>query len=625
MKPVIQYAVLLDATDGSHELSALEAPEPLGPVDFAWRERSRGATCVGAGILAGGIVPGSNRLIFAGDSELWGGFYTSALGGAGLLWDGVGISFLAVRGRAARPSVVILAGEKNGFPSCRQVPLDLDKAWKEKDGEAGFYALQRHVFSNLWDRQGTPRVLAVGPAARTTRFGAVGSSRTAAGKLTAVDDWAGRGGFGSRLLQRHNICAIVYGGDFEDEDLTDRAEADGFFQKRFSKSMLLEDLEATTKYRFDPRWKSGGTFGVNYSSLQDSMLSFNYRSVSWGREQRRALWERLVRDHFLAQFNHETIEKKQFSHCGEPCPAVCKKMNGVFKKDYEPYHTLGPQLGVFDQRVAEKLNRRSDALGFDGIQVGGLIAWVMECLHQGVVSATAIGLPPDVPERPVFEPDRFDPARDSEHNGRIALALLDLCATPGHLLSRGMRQAARELGPQAAALAVYLANGPEGWMVPNQYWVPGMLAPMPIMGKYFTDYASDFRPPRELGRRCVERMLAEITTENAGVCRFHRGWSEKLWPELVNGHLGAAFDFAIIHAALCRAIRAQAKPVFWECRKIFEILAGYFTSLAEENPADEAIRTWHNRIIADPAAAARAYWDELAAGIDEGFSLLPGE
>ncbi len=30
---------------------------------------------------------------------------------------------------------------------------------------------------------------------------------------------------------------------------------------------------------------------------------------------------------------------------------------------------------------------------------------------------------------------------------------------------------------------------------------PGVLAPTPIVGKYYTDYSLDFVPPRELGRR----------------------------------------------------------------------------------------------------------------------------
>ena len=32
-------------------------------------------------------------------------------------------------------------------------------------------------------------------------------------------------------------------------------------------------------------------------------------------------------------------------------------------------------------------------------------------------------------------------------------------------------------------------------MVPNQYWVPGMLSPMPMMGKYFVHYGVEFLTP----------------------------------------------------------------------------------------------------------------------------------
>jgi glyceraldehyde-3-phosphate dehydrogenase (ferredoxin) len=43
------------------------------------------------------------------------------------------------------------------------------------------------------------------------------------------------------------------------------------------------------------------------------------------------------------------------------------------RKIYEPYHTMGPLCGIFDQRVAaEKINSKADSLGFDGNSVGGV-------------------------------------------------------------------------------------------------------------------------------------------------------------------------------------------------------------------------------------------------------------
>ncbi|MBN2494973.1 MAG: aldehyde ferredoxin oxidoreductase [Deltaproteobacteria bacterium] len=611
---IVQYAFIVDATDGGHELRELRAQDVLGPVDFGLRmQKERRSVCIGSGVLAGSVIPGSNRLIFCGHSPVWDGFYVSTMGGASLIWDGTGISFLAIGGRASEPSAIVLWGEKGAHPKLRLVPLDVEAIWADD----GFYGLQRHVFEQLWEGGGTPRVLAVGPAAARTDMGAIGSSKTRKGEITAADCWAGRGGFGSALFQRHYICAIVYGGDFDDDDLTDRAEADGYFQKRFSKKMKLVDLETTTKYRFDPRWGSGGTFGVNYASLCEQLFSFNYRSVNWGQDGRRRLWKRLVRDHYLAQFNAETIEPKQQSNCGEPCPAVCKKLHGEYKKDYEPYQTMGPLTGIFDQRAAERVNHRADALGFDAIQIGGQLAWIMECLHDGVVGAGQLGLPAEVPDKPVFDPEGFDAVADSATNAELALALLDLCVQPGHLLSRGMRAAAKALGPEAVKRAVYLCNGDRGWMVPNQYWVPGMFAPQSIMGKYYTYYKPDYHSPRELGRIAAERMLAELTTDNSGLCRFHRGWSEKLWPEIVCGHFGVEIDYPAHHVKAVKEIHAQARPVYWESERCEEIIHRYLESKREDVLEHDDLGSWLFRFDQDRPEAARAFWQEIKAGIDE--------
>ena len=69
-------------------------------------------------------------------------------------------------------------------------------------------------------------------------------------------------------------------------------------------------------------------------------------------------------------------------------------MFGQYKKDYEPYHVLGPQVGVFDQRAAELLNDFVDAMGFDSIQTGGTVAWIMELVRDGLIDPPEFGLPP---------------------------------------------------------------------------------------------------------------------------------------------------------------------------------------------------------------------------------------
>jgi len=70
-----------------------------------------------------------------------------------------------------------------------------------------------------------------------------------------------------------------------------------------------------------------------------------------------------ILEHCLTESNEETIKTKKIQHCSEPCPVVCKKLFGEYKKDYEPYHVLGHQVGIFDQRAAELLNDCVDAIG----------------------------------------------------------------------------------------------------------------------------------------------------------------------------------------------------------------------------------------------------------------------
>ena len=334
-------------------------------------------------LAAGSIFPGTNRLVFTGFSPCWGGFYISSMGGAGLVFDNLGVNMVSVLGRAPSPSVLYLNRIHGEEVQIEIRPLGLEAAWEQ--GRGGIYGLMDHVHERYGDRYANdPRILAVGPAAEATPFGAIGSVPVRKGKLSHVDTWAGRGGLGSKLLQEHNLAAVIYGGTFVDEDFRDRSIADKWFEDRYQKKLAAKDMEATTKYRFDPKFETGGTFGVNFATLSGKMLSFNYRSIYMSEDERLDIHRRFVVDHYLKQFNEETIKAKQQRTCGEPCGAVCKKMHGKYKKDYEPYQALGPLCGIFDQRAAEKLNHRADRYGFDAISAGGVVAWMMEGLSEGV-------------------------------------------------------------------------------------------------------------------------------------------------------------------------------------------------------------------------------------------------
>ena len=342
------------------------------------------------------------------------------MGGAGLVFDNLGLNTVSILGRAPVPSILYLNRTRGEEVEVELEPVDVAAVWKQ--GRAGVYALLDHVHERFGGRYATdPRILATGPAALATDMGGIVSVPVVQGSLTPVDTWAGRGGMGTKLLAEHGIAAVIYGGTFVDEDFRDRKVADGWFEAKYQQKLLAKDLEATTKYRFDPAFNTGGTFGVNFAALGGRMMAFNYRTMDLGEQERLALHERLVANHYLRQFNEETIAPRHQRTCGEPCAAVCKKMRDEYKKDYEPYQTFGPLCGVFDQRAAERLVRHADVGGFDAISAGGVVAWMMEALADGLLSRDDLG----VSREPRWRADGFDPVTDSAHNADLGVELLD--------------------------------------------------------------------------------------------------------------------------------------------------------------------------------------------------------
>ncbi len=497
------------------------------------------------------------------------------------------------------------------------VPVNLPQVWK--DGRQGIYSLMDHTFDRFGDKYtNDPRILAVGPAARVTDIGAIGSVPVSKGKLSYVDTWAGRGGLGSKMLQQHGIAAIIYGGTFIDEDFRDRKVADEWFVQRYSKKMAAKDIEATAKYRFEPNFKTGGTFGVNYATLGGRMLSFNYRSIFMDEAQRLDIHRKFVVDHYLKQFNEETIQSKQQRTCGEPCVAVCKKMRGEFKKDYEPYQTLGPLSGIFDQRAAEKLNHHADMYGFDAISVGGVISWLMECLSDNLLTPEELG----VKDKPVFTPQGFSLETDSMHNADLGVALLDSMIEQRGILNlqegarKFGRQLSRDKGKAVLDPFVYTAYGRKGWMVPNQYWAPGALSPMAIMGKYYMYYGNDFYPPRELGRQNAQRLRGELLLDNTGICRFHRQWAEEMIPEIIESLYGLQDRFLQNNAITASRINSRNASIFWESERNIDIVYSFLKrkQVVEDN-ADPELVKWIEYFEKDKQEAAISFWYEVHKGI----------
>jgi glyceraldehyde-3-phosphate dehydrogenase (ferredoxin) len=631
-----QKVLLLDAQTGFYRVRRYPVGAFFGPVDLglhlAGRHRSLN---IGVGLFAGSIFPGSNRLFVTGFSPCWRGFYVSSMGGAGLVFDNLGLNTVAIVGKAPVPSVLYLNRAGGEEVEVELEPVDVKSVWAgrspagglqpagqpREDGRRGVYALMDHVLERFGKRYATdPRILATGPAALATDMGGIVSVPIVQGELTNVDTWAGRGGMGTKLLSEHGIAAVIYGGTFVDEDFRDRKVADAWFEAKYKQKLLAKDMESTTKYRFDPKFNTGGTFGVNYATLKGRLMAFNYRTIFSAEEDRLDMHQRLVVDHYLKQFNDETIVTRQQRTCGEPCTAVCKKMRGEYKKDYEPYQAFGPLCGVFDQRAAERLVRYADTAGFDGISAGGVVAWMMEALADGLLSKEDLG----VSEAPRWNAKDFDPVEDSAHNAGIAVEILDSILTKRGVvdLSEGARKWGRRLsrsrGTKLLDRFLYTAFGRQGWMVPNQYWTPGVLAPMAIMGKYYNHYGADFAPPRELGRMCAGRMLKELAMDNAGFCRFHRGWVEELAPEIVGSIFGKKEEFLASTAVTGSRINSRNSSVYWESERNLDFVHTFLRRERDVSGShDPELASWIDRFEKDKREAGLDWWFEMRKGIDE--------
>jgi glyceraldehyde-3-phosphate dehydrogenase (ferredoxin) len=620
MNPYLR-SLIVDVNSSFYRINRYDIGEYFGPIDLGLHlTRRYDSLNIGTGILAGSIFPGSNRLIVSGFSPGWAGFYISTMGGAGLVFNNLGIDMLAITKKAPTPSVLYLNRIHGEEIQLSIEPVDVDKVWSE--GRRGVYSLTDYVhekYAHLYEND--PRILVTGPAASVSAIGAIASMPIKKGVVSYVDTWAGRGGFGSKMLQEHNIAAVIYGGTFIDQDFRDRNVADQWFVDKYNQKLAAKDLEATAKYRFEPNFDTGGTFGVNYATLGGKMLSFNYRSIYMTEEQRLKIHEDFVRNHYLKQFNEETIKTKQQKTCGEPCVAVCKKMNDKYKKDYEPYQTMGPLSGIFDQRAAEKINHHADMYGFDAISIGGVVAWLMECMYEGLVEPSYLGLAEKIPK---FDPDNFDVVKDSMHNAEIGIDILDAVIEKRENLDlkAGARKLARRLAKDKdkEILNKLVTNcfARNGWMVPNQYWTPGVLSPMAIMGKYFMYYGNDFLSPRELGRQNAKRFKGELILDNMGMCRFHRQWAEEMLPEVIDSLFGLQDKFLKKISKTAARINSRNASVFWESERNYDFVYNFLKRKKDVDKVDNPeLDKWIEAFEKDKHDAALNFWYEIHKGIQE--------
>src|SRR5512147_178899 len=137
---VQQKVLFVDARTGYYRLAKYPVGDFFGPVDLGLHLSGRlNSLNIGVGLFAGSILPGSNRLVFSGFSPCWGGFYVSSMGGAGLVFDNLGINMISLVGKAPIPSVLFLSRTHGEEIDLRVEPVNLRPLWSE--GRGGVYSL----------------------------------------------------------------------------------------------------------------------------------------------------------------------------------------------------------------------------------------------------------------------------------------------------------------------------------------------------------------------------------------------------------------------------------------------------------------------------------------------------
>lgn len=586
----------------------------------------------------GGSFFGAHRLQAVFRSPITHGIFVSSIGGAGYNFIGTGLNATVIEGKSENPVLLFIRGSRDNKIDMDFEEIDynaLEEIYKGYGNSIGVRALAKYVLNNYWEfiEENKARMVLVGPAAFKSSFGGLYSPAVdyLLRKLK-VEDWGSRGGGGSVLAKAHNVVGIVYGGEnYENvpEVLQNFDSVKGIASALLGEPYVKKIIDATSKYNYSSKTRSGGTFGNNYIIYRENVPLFNWKTMELDEKTKAKLYKILLK-HFHAPFNKEVIEKYSFSTCGEPCPVQCKKVDENSEHiDYEPFNASGPMIGVLQFQHAKKIVELIDSLGYDAIEMGNVLGWLFDLLERGLLSPSDL----DLEEKPFFDPTKYE-VEYSERNARIATKIIrEMTNGKNNILrliaEKGIRIAAKELDNifsdrvetldlKFEDLAVYISYGEEGHITPNYYLTPGMFAPLVVLGRYWTLYSLIFLEPEEYAKLSIERALNEFLIEVSGWCRFHRGWVEKILPALYKQVYNVEIDpFEHAKEYYKKIFQYQEKagtlPRFWESEKIIKL----FKEMACEYESP----TWCELFNKEPEFVAYQWWKRFFEYVIEYFEL----
>lgn len=308
------------------------------------------------GLMQGTNFPGAGRHGVGGKSPLTGALGSSEVGGRwGHEFKRAGYDALVVRGRAASPVYLwIHDGEVEIRPA--------DHLWGLTTAP-----LQAAIRQELGDEQ--VRVAQIGPAGENlVRYAAI---------IHDLNRAAGRNGLGA-LMGSKRLKAVAVRGTGT-VPVADRAR-----------------VAAIAKW-----------LGDNYKEK----MSWAAAGIGRGTQDGLAGLARVgglpVRNFGVATFDHPELlsgerNYQMFLHGRDTCqgcPVSCKQV--FAHEDEDPYRRLdpvyggaeyeamaafGPCCGVEDNLAVLKANELANAYGLDAISTGMVIAFVMECFEQGILT-----------------------------------------------------------------------------------------------------------------------------------------------------------------------------------------------------------------------------------------------
>lgn len=372
-----------------------DVADPLGP---------ESALVFALGPLVGSALTTSAKFAVLGLSPLTGRL-SDALSSShfALAAKRAGVDAIAVKGRCAVPSVLLIDGTGVDVPTSRYEPANDLWGLSAREAEAAI----RRRYGADW------QVAAIGPA---------GERLVPFANISHDGRHAGRGGLGA-VLGSKNLKAVAVRGDRR-APMADPAAA-----SRIARELAARSTgPATEKYRL---------LGTVANLLAfDRLETLPTRNFSAGR------FEGVGRLASRDLGPSTRVERASCAACTIGCEHRYESAGKPVRMEYESLFALGPLCGVDDPAAVLRASSACDDLGLDTISAGGTIAFVMDCAARGWVDATL----------PSGRPLRFG---DGEAVGE-AVAAIGTGEGIGALLAMGSRRAAEAIGGGAPAIAMHV-------------------------------------------------------------------------------------------------------------------------------------------------------------------------